>query len=245
VPRISAYHRPAALPEALALLHRPAVRSVVLAGGTAVVPARVDVATEVIDLQSLGLSAISRTHVVTLGATATLHDVAVSADVPDVVREAARREQPSTLRTLATVGGTVVSGDGESEFLATLLAFDALVSFVNPSGASERPLDDVLADPSVLHGAIVTSVSFDPSGVAAAARTARTPMDTPIVAVVGHRRADGSVVIAASGVASTAVVLGDPSGLEPPGDFRGSTEYRRALAVELVGRVRAAVEVLA
>lgn len=244
MPRITAYHRPAALDEALALLHRPAARSVVLAGGTSVVPTRVDVPTEVIDLQALGLGAIACTDVVTLGATASLHSVFRCDDLPDVVREAARREQPSTLRTLATVGGTVVSGDGESEFLATLLAFEATVSFVNPSGARECSLDDVLADPSVLHGAIVTAVSFDPAGVAAAARTGRTPMDTPIVSVVGHMRADGSVVLAASGVASTAVLVGDPSTLEPPGDFRGSAEYRRALAVELVGRVRAAMEVL-
>jgi CO/xanthine dehydrogenase FAD-binding subunit len=245
MPRISAYHRPVDVLEALALLHRPAIRSVVMGGGTAVVPARVEVATEVIDLQALGLGSIVLGAKLTLGATATLQSVFTSADVPSVLREAARREQPSTLRTLSTVGGTVVAGDAESEFLAALLAFDATVTFVNLAGSHERTLDDVLADPSVIHGAIVVSVSLDPSGMAVASRTGRTPMDSPIVAVVGHTRADGSRVISASGVARTVVVVANPSTLEPPGDFRGSLEYRRALAIELVGRVNDALDVLA
>jgi CO/xanthine dehydrogenase FAD-binding subunit len=245
MPRISAYHRPVDVSEALALLHRPAIRSVVMGGGTSVVPARVDVATEVIDLQALGLGAIVLGAKLTLGASATLHSVFGSADVPAVLRESARREQPSTLRTLATVGGTIVAGDGESEFLATLLAFDATVTYVNLAGSHERTLDDVLADPSVIHGAIVVSVSLDPSGSAVGSRTGRTPMDSPIVAVVGRTRADGSRAIAASGVARTAVLVADPSTLEPPGDFRGSPEYRRALAVELFGRVTTALDVLA
>lgn len=245
MPRISAYHRPVDIPAALALLHRPAVRSVVLGGGTSVVSDPVDVATEVIDLQALGLGSISLTNGLALGATATLHSVFTCADVPAALREAARREQPSTLRTLATVGGTIVAGGGESEFLATLLAFDARVSFVNLDGSHERSLDDVLADPSVIHGAIVVSVLLDPTGVAMAARTGRTPMDIPIVAVVGRRRADGSHVYAASGVAASAVLVTDPSRLAPPGDFRGSTEYRTALSMELFGRVVEALGVLA
>ncbi len=216
-----------------------------MGGGTSVVPDHVDVATEVIDLQALGFGSISLTNSLMLGATATLHSVFTSALVPGVLREAARREQPSTLRTLATVGGTIVAGGAESEFLATLLAFDAQVSFVNRSGTHERSLDDVLADPSVVHGAIIMSVSLDPTGVAVAARTGRTPMDTPIVAVVGRARADGSRVYAASGVASSAVVVTDPSHVVPPGDFRGSVEYRTALAVELFGRVAEALAVRA
>lgn len=246
MPRISAYHRPVAVAGALALLLRPGVRSVVLGGGTSVVPQRREVATEVIDLQALGLGSVSPADGrVTLGATATLDLVAESALVPDAVRESARREQPSTLRTLATIGGTVVAGDGESELLAALLAFEAVVTFVNRDGSQQRRLDDVLADPSVLHGGIVTEVTIETSGVAAAARTGRTPMDSPIVAVVARRRPDGSVVAAMSGVAATARIVDDPAGLEPPGDFRGSTEYRRMLAVELAARVTTALEVLA
>ena len=108
--RISAYHRPSTLAEALDLLHRPALRTVVLAGGTSVVPAKVDQPTEVVDLQALGLSGIcvADDGRVVVGATTSLQDIADAPALPVVLREAARREQPSTLRTLATVGGVVV-----------------------------------------------------------------------------------------------------------------------------------------
>lgn len=246
MPRISAYHRPTSLDGALSLLHRPATRTVILAGGTTVVPAKVDQATEVVDLQALGLAGICLADDgrVVIGATTSLQDVADAPGLPAVLREAARREQPSTLRTLATLGGTVVERGAESELLAALLAFDATVAFTTLEGASDRPLDDVLADPSVLHGAIVTSIVVSVDGVATAARTGRTPHDSPIVSVVGRRRPDGSAVLAASGVATTPVIVSDVSTLEPPPDFRGSTEYRRHLAIELSSRVSSALSVL-
>ena len=246
MPRISAYHRPTSLDGALALLHRPATRTVILAGGTSVVPARVDRPTEVVDLQALGLAGVcvADDGRVVIGATTSLQDVADAPGLPAVLREAARREQPSTLRSLATLGGTVVGRGAESELLAALLAFDATVAFTNPVGSSTGALDDVIADPSVLHGSIVTSIVVSVDGVASAARTARTPQDSPIVSVVGRRRTDGSTVLAASGVATTPVIVGDASALEPPPDFRGSTEYRRHLAVELTSRVSSALAVL-
>ena len=62
-----------------------------------------------------------------IGAMATLQELADSGDAPDVVREAARREQPSTLRAQATVGGCVATGHAESELLAALLVHEAVV----------------------------------------------------------------------------------------------------------------------
>lgn len=244
--RISAYHRPSSLTEALDLLHRPALRTVVLAGGTSVVPAKVDQPTEVVDLQALGLAGIcvADDGRVVVGATTSLQDVADAPALPMVLREAAQREEPSTLRTLATVGGVVVESGAESEFLAALLAFDASVAFTNMSGTQTRSLDDTLADPSVLHGAIVTSIVVSVDGAAVASRTGRTPQDSPIVSVVARRRPDGSMVTAASGVAAVPMLVTDASALEPPSDFRGSSEYRRHLAVELVGRVSAALGAL-
>ena len=244
--RISAYHRPSSVEDALALLHRSTVRTMVLGGGTIVVPSRFEMPTEVVDLQSCGLAGIVvEGTAARFGATTTLDTIADDEALPFVLRDAARREQPSTLRTLATIGGVVVGGHGESELLAALLAFDAVVTFVNGTGAHTSPLDDALGDPSVLHGAIVTAVEARIDGHASAARTGRTPFDTPIVAVVGRRRPDGSVIAAATGVATTPVLISDPAGLEPPGDFRGSPEYRLHLVVELAARVRVALEVLA
>ena len=68
--------------------------------------------------------------------------------------------------------------------------------------------------------------------------TERTPADTPIVLVVGRRNGSGRVGLAATGVADTPVRLDalDLDGLEPPSDFRGSSDYRRHLAKVLTAR---------
>jgi putative selenate reductase FAD-binding subunit len=238
VASITAYHRPQTLGEALALLHRTDARSVVLGGGTSVVARHYEVDTEVIDLQNLAMSGIEATTDgrLGIGALTTLADLAMSPLVPAVVREAAKREQPSTLRSLATIGGTVVDNGPESEFLAALLAFGATVTLQNLDGTQNRSLDDVLGDPSILHGAIVTGLAMEATGEAAVERTARTPQDVAIVCVVARKSAAG-LTIAASGVSHTVCVVTDVDALDPPGDFRGSGEYRKHLAVELVNRV--------
>jgi len=48
--------------------------------------------------------------------------------------------------------------------------------------------------------------------------------------------ADGRRRLALSGVASTPILVGEADELDPQGDFRGSGEYRRALAGILVSR---------
>lgn len=249
---VLAYHRPAELGEALTLLARPGVPTAVLAGGTSFNARRPGVAApavEVVDLQALGLDGIEPVGgapgatSLRLGAMARLDDLVHDERVPAVLRELARRELPSTLRTLATVGGTVVAGGWESELLAGLLAHDAVVEIaVTGSGVRELPLADLLGAPGGLHGRVVTSVTVATDGVGAAARTGRTPGDVPIVAAVAHRDTGGRVRVAMSGVAPTPVLVDDPSSLQPPGDFRGSTEYRRTVAAVLFDRVRTEVQ---
>ena len=154
--------------------------------------------------------------------------------VPDVVRDAARLEQPSTLRTLATVGGTIGARDPESVLTTALLAYDAIVGFADER---ELPLGDVLRD-GLAPGDLITHVDITNTGTGAIARTGRTPADKPIVAAVG-RTSDGGLRIALSGVGAVPMVV-DPDkieDLEPPGDFRGSTPYRRHLAATLTARV--------
>jgi CO/xanthine dehydrogenase FAD-binding subunit len=241
--RVTAYHRPASLPDAVALLHRPG--ATVLAGGTTVNADQSIAPIEVVDVQALGLSSIARTERdwLVLGATATLDDVAHSSLVPPVLAQLAKRELPSTLRTLATVGGTVAGADHESAFLAGLLAYGAAVTLVGGDGETDYTLADVLADRSLVAQRIITRVTIDTDGDAVFEHTARTPMDEPIVAVVGRRSADdGRITIAASGVAATPVIVTDVAALQPPGDFRGSAEYRLHLACVLVARARVALE---
>ena len=235
MPLVAAYHRPHELAAALALVAEP--NRVVLAGGTVLNADRAPSVPEAVDLQDCGLDTIEATDGrLRLGAMATLDAVARHDGVPPDLAAAARAEMPSTLRTLATVGGTVAVGDSESLLLAALLAHDAIVELA-PDDA--RTLADVLAN-GVPPGEIVMALTVDRTGDTALAVTGRTPADTPIVAAYG-RRSSGGLEIAVTGAAPVPVLVdpADPrAGLSPPGDFRGSPEYRLGLVEVLVARVR-------
>ena len=171
-----------------------------------------------------------------IGATATLDAVRRCEVLPDSLRELARLEQPSTLRTLATVGGLVARASAESLLLAALLAHDAKVELAGP--ASDPSLAELLAA-GLPRGSLITAVTVDPSGRTATARTGRTPADVPIVAAYG-RRIEGFVAMALTGVGDHPVLVDvhDPTaGLDPVGDFRGSRQYRLHLAGTLTARV--------
>ncbi len=241
VVNVSAYWRPATLEDALHLLERP--RAVPLGGGTKLNALSLDRPVEVVDLQSLALGGIDQLDDarVRLGATSTLQEVADDERLPQVLREAARRDHPSVLRAAATVGGTVASADPDSELLAALLAHEASVTLASPHGRRAFELGALLADAALLRGRLITAVTIDPRGVASAARTGRTPADRSIVAAVARRAPDGERRLVLTGVAATPVVVADIDHLEPPADFRGSSEYRRALAVTLAARVLEAI----
>jgi probable selenate reductase FAD-binding subunit len=249
---VSAYWRPLSVGGALALARRR--RAVLIGGGTDMNAAPLGGPVEIVDLQAAGLDQIETTPAgCSVGATATLQQIADEVAVPPAVRDAARRELPSTLRAAATIGGCVASGHWESELLATLLACDAEVMLALPDGQQKVGLDDLLADHQSLRGAIVTRVCIPGDGILAAVRTGRTSADRPIVCAVA-RRATGGLRLALSGVAArpvvsqTALIRSGPyaadwaARLDPPGDFRGSSAYRRALAVTLARR---AVEAIA
>lgn len=239
---VAGYERPATVDEALALLARPG--TVALGGGTTLNAAGGGERVVLVDLQALGLDRIERAPdgLVSLGGSVTLQELVEDGDLPAAVREAARRELPSTLRTAATVGGCVAGGDPESELLAVLLVHDARVDGVGRDGVETLPLDVLLDDPALLAGRIVTGVTIDVSGVSAVERTARTPADRAIVAAAARRTPAGEQRLALTGVASRPVLVASVDELDPPGDFRGSSEYRSALAAVLARRALEAVE---
>lgn len=237
---VSAYWRPLSIQQAFELLARP--DAVVLGGGTKLHAGPSDQAVEVVDLQALRLDDIEpgERDSVTIGSMATLQQVADSDHVPAVVREAARREQPSTLRTQATIGGCIATGDPESELLALLLVHEAVVRLDWGVGVEERTLDSVLGRLPLRAGTILLSVTIATSGVAAVSRTARTRADRAIVAAAG-RRAGDTRRWALTGVAGRPVLVDGNDELDPIGDFRGSDEYRRALAAVHLARVAEAI----
>lgn len=217
------------------MLQRPG--AVVLAGGTQLNGRRTGETVEVVDLQLLDLGGIvpQTGDSLRIGAMTTLQQLVDSEHAPEVVREAARREQPSTLRAQATVGGCIATGHAESELLAALLVHEAVVHLASRVAAETVPLEELLADLPIGPGRVVTAVTIHTAGAAAAVRTARTPADRAIVAAFA-RATDGGRRIALTGVAPTPILVQAEADLDPTGDFRGSSDYRRALAHVLLAR---------
>jgi len=239
VPSVLAYHRPTSLDEAAKLISKD--HNLALAGGTAIVPEarkQSSIGVEMVDLQALGLGDIEPSHKgLQLGSMVRLGDLRDNADVPDLLKDAARRELPSALRNQATVGGTIAQADTDSLLLAALLVHEALVQLHNQPNAS---LSDYLSGD---RRGLIVAVTIETAGTGTIVSTGRTPADTPIVAAVARATGTGPR-LALSGVAPTPIEV-DPtsptSGLEPLGDFRGSTAYRIHLARVLSARAVAEV----
>ncbi len=242
MPQLKVYHRPTTLEEALRLLDRAGANMVVLAGGTFLTARLPDWAEEVVDLQALGLTDIKlHEDRLFLGAMVRLQTIVDDPEAPALLRETARRAGPNTLRHAATLGGVIVGADQESELLAALLVFEAEVYVQSSSGARSLPLPVFLRDvPAGLGGGILTGVSMATGGKTARDAVARTPSDTPIVAAVTRQETAGRLHLALCGVANTPVLV-DPGNIKgainPHGDFRGSSEYRRQMAAVLGKRV--------
>ena len=164
--------------------------------------------------------------------------------MPPTLADLARREAPRSIRNAATIGGTIALADPESELLAGLLAYGATVSIAGTTSQARLALDQVFDNLAALDDGLITDVSFPTTGHAAADRTGRTPADRPIVAAVAHRD-PGGTRLALTGVASRPILVDADAidDLEPPADFRGSSDYRRQLARILSARVVTSVEV--
>ena len=164
---LTQYSRPRELGEALRLLGQEG--AVAVGGGTEVNSRDHGEAIAVVDLQALGLDGIelrgpSALHI---GSTVTLQSLVEHPHVPVALRDAARRELPSTLRSQATVGGTVCGRRRDSEVVAVLLLHEAVAVVLGPDGSVKLPLADLINDRIRLEHQILTAVTVDPRGVTA------------------------------------------------------------------------------
>lgn len=247
------YHRPKTLQEALELLDQ----GVPLAGGTAIVPHLKGTQT-VIDLQDLGLDGLKKTkNALQVGAAAKLQTLLTSG-ISKALAAACQLEANLNLRNMATLGGTIMSGDGRSPLLTALLA---LATEVQLEPSSERlPLDQLLDRRSEkgFHS-LITSIRIPLDSPLAYDQVARAPYDRPIVcsAVCGSERKDGAreirIVLGGFGprpqrVPQAEQALNEERGVEAAtaaareaylkaDDHWASGEYRGHVAGVLVGRL--------
>lgn len=238
---ITSYYRPETVEEALQLLGRRDVKTVVLPGQL-LSDARIDETTEaVVDLQAVGFDQLEMFPAgLRIGGLTRLQTIVDSALAVGLLREAAHQEAPSTFRHMQTIGSIMLKADAESRLLAALLALDARLTIQTLSSVSEVGLADFLADGETgLNSGIITAVTVANDGRTATAHVGRTPADKPIVAAVARRVADGEIRLALAGVARTPILIAasDIEQLEPPGDFRGSSAYRKQMAMVLSQRV--------
>ncbi|MDM8530544.1 FAD binding domain-containing protein [Anaerolineales bacterium HSG25] len=239
--QIKNYHRPKSTTETLHLLNRSDINTVLIAGGTYLTPNMSSEVEELVDLQSVGLGSIDRHDgQIGIGAMTRLQSLVDHIDLPTLVREMAQREGPNTMRSQATIGGVIVGGDWESELLAALLVYEATVTLEGTDETRSMSLTDFLADSaSALKGQLLTQVSFPAHGKTAAERVARTPADKPIVAALVRLEPETQYIhVALCGVADTPILVSQEElvTLNPPADFRGSTEYRKEMAQVLTTR---------
>jgi CO/xanthine dehydrogenase FAD-binding subunit len=244
---ITAYHRPQSLDEALKLLARSSPSTVPLGGGTLLSHGQLE-EIEVVDLQALGLNGITeRGQTLHIGAAATLQKLLEFPKSPPAMRTALRLEAPLNLRNAATVGGTLIVCDGRSSFVTVLLALDARLSVVRTQPETIG-LGDFLAvrsldrRPLLITGLDIprgTKVEFD--------YVARTPADTPIVAVALAQWPSGRTRLAVCGHGAAPALAMDGKGAEgiesaarnalrDATDPWGSAEYRMDVAVTLSKR---------
>ncbi len=187
---------------------------------------------------------------------ASLQSVLDAPDCPALLRSALTGVYSYQLRTQTTVSRTLRAFQLMPQWIAALLALGASVGLEQEDGVREVPLDRLGRLTS--NGDIAALYIPLPDSACrwGEAHVARTPSDEPIVAAFAWVKLRGRLVQAAR-VALTGVwpegvrlatsehaLVGEPltveqiralagriqDRVEPVGDYRGSEEYRRAMA---------------
>ena len=248
-----AYHRPASLDEALALMERYGPDGRILAGGQSLVPAlnmRLAAPAALIDINRLpGLDGISlEPEGLVIGALARQEAVEGS---PLVARHAPLIYQAMphvghrAIRTRGTVGGSVALADPAAELPACLLALGAPIRVVGPGGRREIPgarFFRGIYTTDLALGEIVTAVVVPPIQVGWRSRfaeLARRHGDYALVGLAAHCRVESGVIegarLALCGVGSIPVRASRAEavlvGCRPEADV--AAEVGRALDADL------------
>ncbi|HLF47953.1 MAG TPA: xanthine dehydrogenase family protein subunit M [Methylomirabilota bacterium] len=218
-----AYHRPASLDEALALLERYGADGRVLAGGQSLVPAlnmRLAAPAALIDINRLpGLDAISvEREGLVIGALARHEAVEASSLVArhaPLISQAMPHVGHRAIRTRGTVGGSVALADPAAELPACLVALDAVIRVAGRGTRREIPALSFfrgIYTTDLAQGEIVTAVVVPPIRLPWRSRfdeLTRRHGDYALVGLAAHCRVEGGVIkearLAFCGVGATPV----------------------------------------
>jgi CO/xanthine dehydrogenase FAD-binding subunit len=133
-----------------------------------------------------------------LGAAVTMRDLARS-DLPEALRQAARRVGAPALRNVATVGGNIFARQPYGTVATVLLAMDATLVFAGPDGARQTTLADFYAAGGTAPG-LLTHIDIPrPEGRLVFLKCGRQRYGGPTVISVAARiaRNEGGAVAAA------------------------------------------------
>ncbi len=203
---------------------------------------------------------------IAIGATTTLaaldESLILRALANGVIAQAVHRSAANVLRNQGTVAGTLIA-EPDGILAVALLALDAQAIVVRKDARVVSFADFLSMREHLLMMALLTEITVSMTNPRASLQTVeRTPSDKPIVSACASARIDKGVArgvrIALGGVAEIAVravdaekelegkTLGDSviegaahlasQGRLPRGDFRGSAEYRKEMAVVLTRR---------
>jgi CO/xanthine dehydrogenase FAD-binding subunit len=252
---IKNYHRPADWDTARAALRDSPP---LLLGPRVPIPPYGD-AVALTDLSRLELNYITADSAgVHIGALTPLQALAESSQVGSLLNEAARLTTHYGLRNVATLGGLLLTPAGPPEILLALLVLDATL-VIRGDSTREFPITNY----SLQSGEMIAEVKFSqPTGETALERVTRTPRDEAIVAVAVTLRVDAGVcravklAVAGAGPRPACVqsveniLLDQPltaramaeaaesveAVVNPANDYKGSADYRRAMAGVLTRR---------
>jgi carbon-monoxide dehydrogenase medium subunit len=254
---LTEYHKPTSIDDALRLLCRPDVRSMLIGGGMGVVAEASHAVQAVIDLSGLNLSYIkSNNQGIAIGATTTLQQMLDDKSIRDyadgVLIKAILDTASLNTRNQASMAGSIVGAAGNSPLVTALLAVGATLNIhsarLQQITLSDWGYDDKNLIVEVLLPQLASNVRT------AYQKVARTPADLPIVCVA----ASGSIEhgdllvgarIAIGGVSNRPEVIAFPvlsiekaamlaqEMIDPPSDYFASADYRREMIGVLINRV--------
>ena len=149
--RPTGYLRPVGVAEAVKLLAEYAEKAQLIAGGTDVLVERDPQVEVLIDITGVGLDYIdSDGQGVKIGAASIFADIAVSPALCkspyDILAEAARQMGTPQVRNLATIGGNICSAVPSADSAPALLALDATLGIIGPTGERSMSIANFFQD---------------------------------------------------------------------------------------------------